>query len=164
MKYLGLICCFIWLVSCGSKQEKAVADTTLGASIDYSDVPEFHTYTSEVNQVLLNWPSFEAFKNRVGAVRLVVSIPDLKLLVSELLEKEQLVFQEAYPKEFSIPAIKSRLRLLKTYLLKIQSATELKQDSKSEVLEFVEAYNQLIDQMNLIMAPKIDLNILTDDF
>lgn len=164
MKYLGLICCFMWLVSCGSKQEKAVADTTLGANLDYATIPSFTPLTAEVDSVLVNWPSFKAFDGRVAAVRLVVSIPDLTLLVNELLEKEQTILKEGYPKDFNLPAIKSRQRLVKTYLLKIQAAIELGQNPEPAVLEFVQSFNDLKAQMNLIKAPKIDINSLTDEF
>ena len=164
MKYLGLICCFIGLVSCGTKQEKTTENAAPPAALNYTDVSEFTTFSASVDSVLLHWPSFKALDERVAAIKEVVSLPDLKLLVNELLEKEEMITKEGYPTSFNEASIKSRQRLVKTYLLKIKSAIELGQDPKPTVEEFIVAFNALKDHMNLIKSPTMNLETLKDDF
>ena len=164
MKYLLFLCSLLLVISCNQKQEKEGVEQAVINVLDYSDVTTFTPFSTKVDSLLQEWPSFTAFNGRIQAISSVVSIPDLKLLVDELIEKEQQISQEAYPEVFNLPEIKSRQRLIRTYLLKTQSAIVLAQDPRSATDELLLAFNALRAQMNLISSPKIDLNTLENDF
>jgi len=164
MKKILFFAALFLLFSCGSKQENSKDTAVVSSLIDYSDLPAFSPLTAAVDSVLLNWPTYQALDSRMGALSLVVSVPDLKILVAELLEKEQSILKEGYPKAFNLPAIKSRQRVLRTFLLKAQAQILLDQDPRGATEEVIVAFNALRDQMNLLLAPKIDLNNLEDEF
>lgn len=157
-------CGFFLLLSCGDKQDaskESIANQAL--NLDFSDLPTFKPLTPAVVAELENWPAFISFSDRMKAIFVVVSKPDLKLLVQELLEKETNLTQENYPEVFNIAAVKSRQRLVKTYLLKINAALEMQQDPRAPTLELLQAFNDLRLQLNIQKAPKLDLNTLKDE-
>jgi aminopeptidase C len=94
----------------------------------------------------------------MAALKLVVSLPDLKMLVSELIEKEGAILKDGYPKDFNTLEVKSRQRLLRTYLLKTQALINQSQDPKAAALEAVEAFNALKEQLNRHTVVPVNLN------
>jgi len=86
------------------------------------------------------------------------------MLVQELIEKDQIILNEVYPEALNFPEIKSRQRVLTTFLLKTRAEILLSQDPKLATQELVQSFNALRDQINMLTSPKLNLNTFEDDY
>jgi hypothetical protein len=59
--------------------------------------------------------------------------------------------------------VKSRQRLLRTYLLKTQALINQSQDPKAATLETIAAYNALKEQLNRHTVAPVNLNDFKDE-
>jgi len=150
--------------ACGKKQEIQTVNKPVVSILDYTDLPSFVPLTAASDSVLLTWSNFKAFEERMKALPVVISVPDLKMLVQELIEKDQVILNEAYPELLNLPEIKSRQRVLTTFLLKTRAEILLSQDPKMAAQEVVQSFNALRDQINLLTSPKLNLNTFEDDY
>jgi hypothetical protein len=158
MKKTVFFLALLGVFSCGEKQLENQAETSANLSLDYSDLPDFTSLSFKADSIVKVWPAFDALDQRMTALKLVVSLPDLKMLVSELIEKEGAILKDGYPKDFNTPEVKSRQRLLRTYLLKTQALINQSQDPKAAALEAVEAFNALKEQLNRHTVVPVNLN------
>jgi hypothetical protein len=162
MKKTVFFFALIGVFSCGEKQVEQQQETGSNLSLDYSDLPDFSPLSFKADSISKTWPAFDALDQRMGALKLVVSLPDLKMLVSELIEKEGAILKDGYPKDFNTPEVKSRQRLLRTYLLKTQALMNQSQDPKAATLETIGAFNALKDQLNRHTVAPVNLNDFKD--
>ncbi len=158
MKKTVFFLAILGVFSCGEKQVEKQEATGVSVSLDYSDLPDFRPLSFKADSIVKVWPAFDALDQRMAALKLVVSLPDLKMLVSELIEKEGAILKDGYPKDFNTLEVKSRQRLLRTYLLKTQALINQSQDPKAAALEAVEAFNALKEQLNRHTVVPVNLN------
>jgi hypothetical protein len=164
MKNLLFFSSLLLFFACGKKQEIDTVNKSAVSVLNYTDLPSFIPLTASADSVLLAWPNFKAFEERIKALPLVVSVPDLKMLVQELIEKDQIILNEVYPEALNFPEIKSRQRVITTFLLKTRAEILLSQDPKLATQELVQSFNALRDQINLLTSPKLNLNTFEDDY
>jgi hypothetical protein len=162
MKKTVFFLAILGVLSCGEKQVEKQEATGVSISLDYSDLPDFRPLSIKADSIVKEWPAFDALDQRMAALKLVVSLPDLKMLISELIEKEGAILKDGYPKDFNTPEVKSRQRLLRTYLLKTQALIDQSQDPKAATLETIEAFNSLKDQLNRHTVAPVNLNDFND--
>ena len=143
MKKTVIFLALMGLFSCGEKQVDKQEETS--------------------DSIVNEWPSFDALDQRMGALKSVISLPDLKMLVAELIEKEGAILKDGYPEDFNTPEVKSRQRLLRTYLLKTQALINQSQDPKAATLETIAAYNALKEQLNRHTVAPVNLNDFKDE-
>ena len=87
MKKKVIFLALMGLFSCGEKQVDKQEEMGTNLSLDYSDLPEFSPLSVTSDSIVNEWPSFDALDQRMGALKSVISLPDLKMLVAELIEK-----------------------------------------------------------------------------
>ena len=163
MKKTVIFLALMGLFSCGEKQVDKQEEMGTNLSLDYSDLPEFSPLSVTSDSIVNEWPSFDALDQRMGALKSVISLPDLKMLVAELIEKEGAILKDGYPEDFNTPEVKSRQRLLRTYLLKTQALMNQSQDPKAATLETIAAYNALKEQLNRHTVAPVNLNDFKDE-
>jgi hypothetical protein len=102
------------------------------------------------------------FSNRLRDVQQVNSIPDLKMLIDELLEKEVAIEKSTLAPPFDKNEIKSRLMVIRTYLRLTQAHIENDQELKSPIQLLIDSnnalHNQLSLQYHIDKAPKVQLD------
>ncbi len=162
MKKSVFFLALLGVFSCGEKQMEKQEATGVNVSLDYSDLPDFRPLSFKADSIVKGWPAFDALDQRMAALKLVVSLPDLKMLISELIEKEGAILKDGYPNDFNTPEVKSRQRLLRTYLLKTQALIDQSQDPKAATIETIEAFNGLKDQLNRHTVAPVNLNDFND--
>lgn len=160
-KYLFFLV-FCWLFSCAEKPATQQEKKTAPKSLDYTDLPDFSALNAKADTLVKTWEAFNALDQRMTALKRVVSVPDLKMLLAELIEKEGAILKNGYPADFNTPEVKSRQRLLKTYLFKTQAVISQSQDPKAATLEIITSYNALREQLNRHTKATLNLKDLED--
>lgn len=161
-KYIFLVG-ILTLISCENQSKKQVVD-----SVNYSNFIQFDSLI-QLNQTDLQfkdstlvWESLNDFHKRLSAFKDVNSIEDLRLLTEELIELEAAVEEVEKPSVFDTDAVNSRLILIRTYLFQLQAYIELDQELTQEINQIVEAYQSLVQKLELIEnsinAPKLSKN------
>ncbi len=78
MKNLLFFSSLLLFFACGKKQEIDTVNKSAVSVLNYTDLPSFIPLTASADSVLLAWPNFKAFEERMKALPLVVSVPVFK--------------------------------------------------------------------------------------
>ena len=154
---------FLLVISCKRNQNTELNDGDAEMEINAEDLPKRVVVNTKSNDILQNWPEFVAFDNRFDAIYNITNNEDLILLVVDLIEKQKQWEESTYPEAFDVAQIRSRQQVVKTYLLKIKSALDYRDDFKTPTIEMIEAYNGLRGQFDVIMNRTLDPKILLDE-
>ena len=164
MRKLWVLALMLLLVfSCKRNQKTELPNGDAAMEINAEDLPKRVAINIKSNEILQNWPEFVAFDNRFDAIYNITNNEDLILLVVDLIEKQKQWEESTYPEAFDIAQIRSRQQVVKTYLLKIKSALDYRDDFKTPTIEMIEAYNGLRGQFDVIMNRTLDPKILLDE-
>ena len=131
--------------------------------INAEDLPKRVAVNTKSNDILQEWPEYVAFDNRFTAIYNVSNNEDLILLVVDLIEKQKQWEESTYPEVFDVAQIRSRQQVVKTYLLKIKSALDYRDDFETPTREMIDAYNGLRGQFDVIMNRTLDPKLLLDE-
>ena len=145
----------------GQNTEVAVGDADMEISAE--DLPQRHAVNAKASAILQQWPEYVAFDNRFDAIYNVTNNEDLILLIVDLIEKQKQWEESEYPEEFDVAQIRSRQQVVKTYLLKIKSALDYRDDFTTPTVEMIEAYNGLRGQFDVIMNRTLDPKLFFDE-
>ena len=127
---------FLLVISCKRNQNTELNDGDAEMEINAEDLPKRVVVNTKSNDILQNWPEFVAFDNRFDAIYNITNNEDLILLVVDLIEKQKQWEESTYPEAFDVAQIRSRQQVVKTYLLKIKSALDYRDDFKTPTIEF----------------------------
>ena len=164
MRKLWVFALMLLLVfSCKRNQKTELPNGDAAMEINAEDLPKRVAINIKSNEILQNWPEFVAFDNRFDAIYNITNNEDLILLVVDLIEKQKQWEESTYPEAFDIAQIRSRQQVVKTYLLKIKSALDYRDDFKAPTIEMIEAYNGLRGQFDVIMNRTLDPKLLLDE-
>ena len=162
-KLLALLFGFLVLCACKKKPETA-EDTKSGELVfEYQRMPDKTPLNSEATTIVLDWKEFEKFNESIDVLYRATNNEDLILAIDDLIEKEKLLEQGTYPEMFNSLQIKSRQRVLKTYLYKVKSSIQENQETTQPTIEMLEAYNALRGQLNSIINSQLDKKLILDE-
>ncbi len=113
--------------------------------------------------ILSDWSEYNALDTSFDALYTVENREDLILIVEDLIEKQKLLEASKYPEMFDKPRIKSRLKVFKTFFLKIKGNLEYRLDTEEPVLETINAYNALRNQFNVTVNNTLDTKLILDE-
>lgn len=151
------------IFSCRQNQGTDLANSDVTIEFNGSELPQRVRINAKAMEILNEWPEYLDFDDRFNALYNASNNEDLRLITEDLVEKQKLWEASAYPETFDIAQIKSRQKVLKTYLLQLNSALEYKTDYISPTRDIVEAYNALRNQFNVTINSKLDPKLLTDE-
>lgn len=139
------------IVSCGNKK-----DTEQGAEqgeqqevAAKQSVPEIMTFDASVQEQIGEWEAWELFNEEMTKFQ-KLQADNLSLSLDELIRLMEELEKSEFPEKLQIPAIKSRLLVLKTFILKTRSVSDDQgRDKELNNLQVavVTAYNELEAQM-----------------
>jgi hypothetical protein len=95
-------------------------------------------------------------------MRIEITEDDLLLIVEDFVEKQKVLEASEYPEEFDKAQIKSRQKVLKTYILKLKAALEYRSDVYEPMSEMITAYNALRTQFNVTVNNTLNTKLLLD--
>ncbi len=113
--------------------------------------------------ILKSWPEFNALETSFDALYSIENKEDLKLVIEDLIEKQNLLADSKYPEFFDISQVRSRQKVFKTYVLKAKDYLEFQQDPQEPTLEMIDAYNIFRDHFNIIINSTLDTKLILED-
>ncbi len=151
------------LLGCRSPgpEEAEGAGSIIEAEI--STLPELVRVDPRAREVLDAWPQYMALEKRLPALAGVKSREEMELLLEELNQICQQLEENAFPEPFEKPSVRSRQKVLRTYLKKLEAANYYRLDYQEPVSELMEAYNALRQQFNVIVNNTLTPDLFGDD-
>lgn len=113
--------------------------------------------------IVEKWPEFNAMETSFDGLYQVENTEELSLILDDLIEKQKLLSDSKYPAEFDKPQVKSRQKVLKTYILKTKNDLEYQLDVSKTISELMDAHNAFLNQFNVLMNNKLPDEILFEE-
>ncbi|RDY60086.1 hypothetical protein [Flagellimonas nanhaiensis] len=162
-KLLPLLFGLLVLFGCKKKQD-ANEDAEDGKLVfEYQKMPDKTSLNPEATVIVENWKDFQKFNESIDVLYRATNNEDLILAIDDLIEKEKLLEEGTYPEMFNSLQIKSRQRVLKTYLYKVKSSILENQETTEPTVEMLEAYNALRSQLNSMVNSQLDKKLILDE-
>ncbi|NAY92572.1 hypothetical protein GTQ34_11650 [Muricauda sp. JGD-17] len=162
-KLLYLLIFSLTLFSC-RQQDKGDATSYVDESgFNYQKLPDKTTINAEALALIEEWEEFQKFNESIDVLYKAKNNEDLILAIDDLIEKEKLLAEGNYPEMFNTLQVKSRQRVLKTYLYKVKSHVLENQETTQPTVEMLTAYNALRKQLNIIVNSQLDKELILDE-
>ncbi|MDC6350351.1 hypothetical protein PP178_02215 [Zeaxanthinibacter sp. PT1] len=164
MPKILLIClCLLSLLSCKEGEETTLPHREELTSFPTDSLPRINTVNREVEVILQTWPEFQEMESAFKRVYQTENREDLVLTVDELIEKQKALETSTYPIQFDTPKIKSRQKVLKTYILKVKAALIYRQDLVKPTRDMLNSYNAMREQFDVILNNNLESELLLDE-
>ena len=151
------------LISCKGDQNNDVLTENQEVEFNADDLPKRMRVNSKSAVILSTWVEYNAFESSFDAIYNASNNEDLILVIDDLIEKQKSWENSTYPEAFDKAQIKSRQKVLKTYLLKVKSALDYRSDFEAATVEMINAYNAVRRQFDVIMNSTLDPKLLSDE-
>jgi hypothetical protein len=145
-----------------SSGEQQQASVPAGESSGKS-MPELVVIRPDARVILDKWPQYQALEKRMGAVMEAKNPEALKLLMEELEQICSLVDDNPIPGTFEQPSVRGRIKVLRTYLGKLDAALFYRTDHGEPLAELMDSYNALRQQFNQIMSNTLTPEIFENE-
>lgn len=162
-KFRIILGALLLFCSCGNKDKEDQESVVKETNFDYQKMPQRQVINAEARAVLDEWEAFGKLSRSFEILYQARNHEDLKLAIEDLLENEKLLSESKYPEEFDKLQIKSRQRVLKTFLLKAKADAEENRNATESVVQMLEAYNAFRNQFNVIVSNKLELDLILDE-
>jgi len=150
-------------ISCKQRQNTEPWAANSQGEFDAKKLPRSVNLNSKSALILKDWPEFNALESSFDALYKAENTEDLILIIEDLAEKQKLLAASKYPEAFDKPQIKSRQKVLKTYILKAKAALEYRVEPMESIIEMTEAYNALRNQFNVLVNNALDIKLIFDE-
>lgn len=162
-KLLYVIVIFTSLLGC--KKNDGLPEETESEALffNYQKMPKKFVMNPEATAILEEWIEFKALTSSFDVLYKAKNNEDLILAIDDLIEKEKLLSKASYPEPFDKFQIKSRQRVLKTYILKVKSSILNHTDTTESTIEMIEAYNAMRKQFNVVVNSQLDEKIILNE-
>ncbi|MDT0605921.1 hypothetical protein [Croceitalea rosinachiae] len=164
MQKLLVVVIFLTMVlGCKKEAKETNGDENELVFFSFQNMPRTQEVNAEAEEILNNWKEFQALQSSFNVMNKASNNEDLALAIDDLLEKEKSLREGDYPEAFDKPQIKSRQRVLRTYLLKIKSSIADRTDVNEPMKQMLEANNAWRAQFNVLVNNKLDLKLILDE-
>ncbi len=152
---------FLWalvslFISCQRQQTAQSSPTGAVEEFNLDTVPKSVAVNDKTRAILNEWPEYNTMAASVESVYRAENEEDLILVIEDIIEHQKLLEESVYPETFDTPPIKSRQRVLKTYILKVKAALENRTELTVPVTDMIVAYNSMRLQFNVIVNNNLD--------
>ncbi|MEL6305934.1 MAG: hypothetical protein AAFQ20_14255 [Bacteroidota bacterium] len=161
MKVFFIVLLSLW--GCKEKPKEVVEQKAEIDFFDYRKMPKKHQVTSKVDSLLAPWKEFQMFTSSLGVLYKATTAEDLALAVEDVLEKEAELYKSEYPEAFDKSQVKSRQRVLRTYLLKVKADIANKIDATPATVEMLQANNEFHEQFDIVLGNVLNSELILDD-
>lgn len=148
----------ILALGCRSPDQKEALEAPSVIEEEIQALPDLVPLEPEAREILNIWPQYVSLENRLSTLPDVKNREEMELLLEELKQICKQVEDNAFPAPFEKPSVRSRIKVLRTYLGKLEAANYYRLDYQEPVSELMEAYNAIRQQFNVIVN-----NTLTSD-
>ena len=162
-KLLGILI-FLSILGACKKVEKTTAEVeNQDLEFNYQKMPDKIGINPEATAIVEEWEEFKALNASIDVLYKATNNEDLALAIDDLIEKEKKMADGTYPELFDTFQVKSRQRVLRTFLYKAKASIQENQPTTQPVVEALEAYNNMRKQLNVIMNSQLDKKLILDE-
>ncbi len=162
-KKLFLLVFLFGFCACNTKEQPVHTVQETVRFLDLSKLPKKSSINAKAKNILKDWEAYNTFENGIDAIYKAENREDLLLTLDDVIEQQKALEEASYPTEFDIPQIKSRQKIIKTYLLKIKASLEDRTDIATPTVEMLEAYNAFRNQFNVTVNSALDPTLILDE-
>jgi len=143
------------LFSCSqNKKEEVKGDTS--AVFEVEKLPKLLNIGQNARDILKDWPEYNALETSVKSLYNVKDNEGLSVVMDDITEKQKLLEASKFPDTFNTSQIKSRLKVFKTYILKVRANMGYGLGTAVPLEEMVLAYNAMSDQFMVTVNNTLD--------
>ncbi len=162
-KLLGILILFSVLGAC-KKTEKAIAEVeNHELEFNYRKMPEKVSINPDATAIVEKWQQFKDLNASIDVLYKATNNEDLSLAIDDLIEKEKKMADGEYPKLFDTFQVKSRQRVLRTFLYQTKASILENQPTTEPTVKVLDAYNAMRKQLNVIMNSQLDKKLILDE-
>ncbi len=161
-----LLIYFVLIVSFFSRKKEGKPDTVVNSTtqfVSFQNTPKTVTINAEASKILSSWPEFQALQNSFEVMYRAENNEDLVLAIDDILEKEKALRESIYPEVFDKEQIKSRQKVVRTFLLKIKASLAESTDVNEPIKQMLTARNAFRNQFNRIISSKLDTKLILNE-
>lgn len=163
MRYLFLCCSLLVFLNACKKEEKATEETPEETVfVSFQDMPDEPSMNDEAIQILSSWQEFKDLETSFQVLYQSSNNEDLALAINNVLEKEKILAESKYPALYDVPQIKSRQRVLRTFLVKVSASVTQQTDVNEPLEQMFSANNAWLNQFNVLVNNQLDINQILD--
>jgi len=145
--------------SAGGKEETKEAQQLFQVEA----LPQRVILNAKASDITKDWIEFNTLNTGFDALFTVENEEDLVFVLDDLVERQKSLEDSEYPPTFDLPQIRSRQKVMKTFILKTKAAVKYRVDATEPAVEMMEAYNALRNQFNVIVNNTLDTQLLLDE-
>ncbi|MCL6266985.1 hypothetical protein [Flagellimonas myxillae] len=164
MRKLSWIFIGIMLLS-GCKEKNADSGDSAFEEIvfNYQKMPQRANLNPSAAELCEAWTEFGIFNSSFDVLYKARNNEDLALAIDDLIDKEKLLSESEYPGVLDALEIKSRQRVVKTYLFKVKSHILSNSETTEPTIEMINAYNSMRAQFNIVVNSQLDKKLILDE-
>jgi len=136
---------------CNPKAEEAKETAQETSESGNRELPEPVQIDAGAREILDGWAEYNSLEDRMAILAAAGNEEEMKLLLEELNQICKRLEESKFPGEFEQPAVRSRLKVIQTYLGKLDAALFYRQDYREPLFELMVSYNALREQFNVIV-------------
>ncbi|AKA35249.1 hypothetical protein [Flagellimonas lutaonensis] len=165
LRYKMLIAVLFLLSACKNESQNASGTEQASQEVgfDYRKMPKRVEINEKASDVLDQWEEFGNFSRSFDILYRARNNADLILALDDLIEKEKLLAASDHPELFDKAQIKSRQKVVRTFLLKARALAVENRDPTEAIVEMLEAYNAYRNQFNVLVNNPLDSKLILDE-
>jgi hypothetical protein len=162
-KIMLLLALMSFVHACKDPIAEGPAETDEVAFFSLDSLPKRVPLNARALEVSQVWVAFKDLDTGFDALSTVENYEDLILVMEDLVAREKKLEESKYPEEFDLPQVKSRQKVMKTFILKTRAAAEYRIEATPPAVEMMKAYNAMRAQLNVIVNNQLDTELLSDE-
>lgn len=154
------------LIFLGCKKEaKNSSDEIMETKVlfTFQGLPNVVTLNTNAKEIASDWVEYQEFRHSLDVLFNSTTNEDLELAIENLIENEKKLTKGSFPSEFDHNKIKSRIKVNRTFLLKIQADLQNRKDASTSIRQMIDAHNALQGQLNLMVNNPINLDSIFNE-
>lgn len=160
----GLMLGMLMLMACRQAEPAASpAESHPAAGRDSLQPPATLALSAQAQAVIEGWAAFNNLQQRMETLFRTQRTEDLELLLEELVEACKELETSEFPEGFDRPSLRSRLKVLRTFLQKTQADLHYRLDPRESLYQVAGAHNAFRQQLNREAAVNLDPTIFDDE-
>ncbi len=158
IKALSVVFAAFLLNGCGDAETQETSEEQETQVVELA-LPQPVNLRPRVTTMLDGWTEYKDWATRMDELLKTEDGGEVLLLAEELLELSQALETSEFPSDADKPSIRSRIRVVRTFLLKLKEDFHYQLNYRDSQLLTAEAYNALREQFNRLDAMNIDPTI-----
>lgn len=160
---LSICLLLLFTVSCRESGGATTESQKEQPFLQLTVLPQRVLLNAKASDLTKSWIAFNSLNTGFDALYTVENAEDLALVLDDLVERQKLLEESAYPAAFDLPQVRGRQRVMKTFILKTKAAVEYRVDATEPAVELINAYNAMRTQFNVLVNNTLDTQLLSDE-